>query len=165
VNATPRQAHLALGPLVAALGAALLIVSLFLDWYDTFTAFTVFEFLDLLLLMLALAAIVPLVAGLGMGRSPISPGVSLAVAVFSLLVVFSQIVNHPPGANGLDKELGIWLALSGAALMIAGAVLGYAHISLAVETRTRTAPPPARHDEPATEPLADQPRRDDPGRL
>jgi hypothetical protein len=143
---------------VAAGGAVLLIVSLFLDWYDTFTAFTVFEFLDLLLLMLALAAIAPLVAGLGSVRTPISPAVSLGIAVFALLVVLSQIVNHPPGANGLDKELGIWLALSGAALMVAGAVLGYAHISLAVETRPRaaapprpappSAPPPAAREEP-----------------
>jgi hypothetical protein len=164
VNATPRQAHLALGPLIAAVGAALLIASLFLEWYDTFTAFTVFEFLDLLLLMLALAAIVPLVAGLGVGRTPVSPGLSLAVSVFALLVVFSQIVNHPPGANGLDKDLGIWLALSGAALMVAGAVLGYAHISLAVETRPRAAQSRAPHDDAATEPLADRPPRDEPGR-
>jgi hypothetical protein len=162
VNATPRQGHLALGPFVAAVGAVLLIVSLFLDWYDTFTGFTVFEFLDLLLLLLALVAIAALAAGLGLLRMPVSPGVSLVVAVFALLVVFSQIVNHPPAANGLEKELGIWLALSGAALMVAGAVLGYAHISLAVETRPR-APRPAPRDEAATEPLADRPRRDEPG--
>jgi hypothetical protein len=157
VNATPRQTDLALGPLVAAVGAVLLVVSLFLDWYDAFTAFTVFEFLDLLLLLLAIAAVASLLAGLGVLRVPISPGVALGVAVFALLVVVSQIVNHPPGANGLDKELGIWLALSGAALMVAGAVLGYAHISLAVETRPRPAsprpappstPPPAGREEP-----------------
>jgi hypothetical protein len=157
VNATPRHTDLALGPLVAAVGAVLLIVSLFLDWYDTFTAFTIFEFLDLLLLMLALVAIAWLVAGLAALRVPISAGVALGAAVFALLVVVSQILNHPPGANGLDKELGIWLGLSGAALMVAGAVLGYAHISLAVETRQRaapsrpappSAPPPAGREEP-----------------
>ena len=161
MNATPRQAQLALGPLIAAVGAALLIVSLFLDWYDTFTGFTIFEFIDLLLLMLALVAIASLVAGLGLVRMPVSPGVALGVSVFALLIVFSQIVNHPPGANGLEKELGIWLALSGAALMVAGSVLGYAHISLAVETRPRAAPPrpappstppPGGREEP-TEPL------------
>jgi hypothetical protein len=140
------------GPLVAAVGAVLLIVSLFLDWYDTFTGFTIFEFLDLLLVLLALVAIASLAGGLGLVRTPISPGVALGVSVLAVLIVFSQIVNHPPGANGLEKELGIWLALSGAALMVAGAVLGYAHISLAVETRSRTtAPPPTappRPDEP-----------------
>jgi hypothetical protein len=53
--------------------------------------------------------------------------------------VLSQIINDPPAVvgTGRDKDIGIWLALSGAALMVAGAVLGYAHISLAVETRPR----------------------------
>jgi hypothetical protein len=166
MNAAPRQGHLAVGPLVAAAGAVLLIVSLFLDWYDRFSGFTVFEFIDLLLLMLGLAAIAALAGSLGLFRPAVSPGVSLAVAVFAVLVVCSQIVNHPPAANGLDKELGIWLALSGAALMVAGAVLGYAHISLAVETRQRAAPPP-RRDEASTEPIVDPaapPRRDPPER-
>jgi hypothetical protein len=42
-------------------------------------------------------------------------------------------------------------------------VLAYAHISLAVETRPRAAPPA---DAAATEPLAERPpRRDEPERL
>jgi hypothetical protein len=54
-------------------------------------------------------------------------------------VVLSQILNDPPQVigPGPDKDIGIWLALSGSALMVAGAVLGYAHISLALETRPR----------------------------
>ena len=56
---------MALGPLVAALGALLLIVSLFLDWYEDLTAFTVFEFLDLLLFGLALVTLAALAATLG----------------------------------------------------------------------------------------------------
>jgi hypothetical protein len=160
VNAAPRHAQLAFGPLVAAVGGVLLIVSLFLDWYDTFSGWTIFEFLDLLLVLLALASIASLAGGLGLVRPGVPPGLSLALAILALLVVFSQIVNNPPAANGLDKELGIWLGLSGAALMVAGAVLGYAHISLAVETRPRAAPP----DRASTEPLADRPRPGDPGR-
>jgi hypothetical protein len=163
VNAEPRHTQLAIGPLIAAVGAVLLVVSLFLDWYEDFTAFTVFEFIDLLLVLLALAAVASLAAGLGLVRAAVSPGLSLAVALFAVLVVVSQIVNHPPAANGLEKDLGIWLGLSGAALMVAGAVLGYAHISLAVETRPRV----PRHEDP-TRPLADPPpppRRDDTERL
>jgi hypothetical protein len=162
VNAAPRQGQLPVGPLVAAVGAVLLIVSLFLDWYDTFSGWTMFEFIDLLLVVLALSSIASLAGGLGLVRPAVSPGLSLSVAVFTVLVVLSQIVNHPPGANGLDKDLGIWLGLSGAALMVAGAVLGYAHISLAVETRPRAAPPP--REEAATEPLTDPPRRGEPER-
>jgi hypothetical protein len=135
----PRQTQLAVGPLVAALGAVLLIVSLFLDWYETYTGFTVFEFLDLLLLLLGLATIAALAGGLGLMRPAVPPALSLGLAVLTAFVVLSQILNDPPLVigPGPDKDIGIWLALSGSALMVAGAVLGYAHISLALETRPR----------------------------
>jgi hypothetical protein len=140
VNAQPRPTQFPVGPLVACAGAVLLIVSLFLDWYEQITGFTVFEFLDLLLVMLALATIASLAGGLGLVRPAPSPGVSLAVAIFTVLVVASQVVNDPPavaGHSGPGKDVGIWLALGGSALMVVGAVLGYARISLAVEARRR----------------------------
>jgi hypothetical protein len=141
VSTEPRHAsRFPVGPLVASIGAVLLIVSLFLDWYDQITGFTVFEFVDLLLVMLALATIASLAGGLGLVRAAPSPGVSLAVAIFTVLVVGSQVVNDPPavaGEAGPGKDIGIWLALAGAGLMVVGAVLAYARISLAVETRRR----------------------------
>ena len=158
MNDQPRHAQLALGPLVAAAGAVLLIVSLFLDWYEDFSAFTVFEFNDLLLVILALATIAALAGGLGLARATFTPGIALAISVFTLLIVLSQVVNHPPAANGLEKSIGIWLGLAGSAVMVAGAVLGYAHISLAVETRPRG----PRHKDP-TRPLSDPPPPPRPG--
>jgi hypothetical protein len=140
VNAEPRHTQFPVGPLVASIGAVLLIVSLFLDWYEQITGFTVFEFLDLLLVLLALATIASLAGGLGLARSAPSPGVSLAVALFTVLVVASQVVNDPPavaGEVGPGKDVGIWLALAGSGLMVLGAVLAYARISLAVEARRR----------------------------
>ncbi|HLM08121.1 MAG TPA: hypothetical protein VK307_00325 [Thermoleophilaceae bacterium] len=148
------------GPLVAACGAVLLVVSLFLDWYDGRTGFTVFEVIDLLLVAGALVIVAQLAGGLGLFRPAISPSVSLGVAVLTLIVVVSQIVNHPPAAVGVDKEIGIWLALAGAAVMVAGAVLASAHISLAVEPRTAASPAPPRTgaaDGDRTEPLEDPP--------
>lgn len=135
---TPRQ-PLSLGPLVASVGAVLLIVSLFLDWYDQITGFTVFEFLDLLLVLLALATIASLADSLGvsMGPKP-TRGVSLAVAIFTVYVVASQVINDPPAVAGsavADKDVGIWLALGGSVLMVIGALLAYARISLAVDKR------------------------------
>ena len=41
----PRETHVPIGPLVAAVGAVLLIVSLGLDWYGPFSGFNSFEFL------------------------------------------------------------------------------------------------------------------------
>lgn len=193
----PRQTQLAVGPLVAAVGAVLLIVSLFLDWYQGITGFTVFEFIDLLLLLLAVATIASLAGALGLVKPSPSPTVLLGVALFTLFVVLSQLINDPPvvalaGVGAPDRDIGIWLALSGAALMVAGAVLGYASISLAFEPRSResdrdrdrdvtgvapAAPPPRPGPEPGrpvasdddpTRPLSDPaaPRRPgDPGRL
>jgi hypothetical protein len=126
------------GPLVAAIGAVLLIVSLFLDWYTDITGFTVFEFLDLLLVLLALATIASLADRLGVWAGPRpTPGVSLAVAIFTVFVVASQVINDPPAVagGGADRDIGIWLALGGSLLMMAGAVLAYARISLSVEER------------------------------
>jgi hypothetical protein len=161
VNAVPRQTQLAVGPLVASVGAVLLVVSLFLDWYEGLTGFTVFEFIDLLLVLLALATIASLAGGLGLVKPAPSPTLSLGVALFTIFVVLTQIINDPPavvGPGGQEQDIGIWLGLSGAALMVAGGVLGYASISLAFEPRSResdrdsgvTPPPP--QDRPAPEP-------------
>jgi hypothetical protein len=167
VNAEPRHTQLAVGPLVAAVGAVVLIVSLFLDWYEGFTGFTTFEFLDLLLFLLALSVIAALAAGLVLGRAVLPPGAALGVALFALFLVVSQVINDPPLVigPGRDKDIGIWIGLSGSALMVAGAVLGFARISLAVETRPRVAsaddysrpltdpPPSPRPDDTDTERL------------
>jgi hypothetical protein len=188
VNAVPRQTQLAVGPLIASVGAVLLIVSLFLDWYEGVTGFTAFEFLDLLLVLLALVTIFSLAGGMGLVKPAPSPTVSLAVALFTIFVILTQIINDPPAVvlSGTDQDIGIWLALSGAALMVAGGVLGYASISLAFEPRSRGtdgdvtgvtpgSPPPRPAPEPGrpvadddpTRPMSDPaaPRRpDDPGR-
>jgi hypothetical protein len=136
----PHSTRLPVGPLVASVGAVMLVVSLFLDWYHGVTGFTVYEFLDLLLVLLALATIASLVGGLGIVQPARAPGIALAVSIFTVLVVSSQLVNDPPavaGAVGPGKDVGIWLALGGSVLMVAGALLAYASISLNVETRRR----------------------------
>jgi O-antigen ligase len=162
VSTDSRETHLPIGPLVAAIGAILMIVSLFLDWYDDLTGFTVFEFLDLLLVGLGLAALFALVSAIGVIGTPIRPGVLLGVGLLALIIVLSQVVNDPPavvGPGGRDQATGIWLALGGAALMVAGAVLSTARIAISVEPRehggaaptvTRTDEAPTVADEPST---------------
>jgi hypothetical protein len=142
-----RETQVPIGALVAAIGAVLLIVSLFLEWYENVTAFTIFEFIDLFLLGLALATLVALAAAAGLLRVALMPGHVLAIALLALIVVFSQLVNDPPlvaNAGDVDKSTGIWLALAGAALMVAGAVLSTARIAIAVEPRSR----PGADEEP-----------------
>jgi hypothetical protein len=162
MNARPRETQIPVGPLVAAIGAILLVVSLVLDWYEGVTGFTVFEFLDLLLVVLALATLATLAAAIGLLHTPLRPGTPLVVSVLALLIVLSQVVNHPPAATERDLDTGIWLALAGAALMVAGAVLSSARIAIAVEPRERAAatPPPQPAAPPADQAptVADEPR-------
>ena len=142
MSARSREALIPVGPVVAAIGAILLIVSLFLDWYESpvrggLTGFTVFEFLDLVLTALAVVILVWLADAIGLIRSGMRPGVPLAVATVALVIVLTQIVNDPPAARNTPQDTGIWLALAGAALMVAGAVLATARIAIAVEPRER----------------------------
>src|SRR3954470_11291632 len=126
------------GPLLVTIGALLLLVSLFLSWFTgDVSAWQAFEVWDLVLFVLALAA---MVAGLGLAtqeaelidRRLLPPIVG---AVF--VIVAAQIIDPPPAAGGLDPDLGAWMALGGAVVMCAGAVLtlGRVHLALTVEGR------------------------------
>jgi hypothetical protein len=126
------------GPLLVTLGALLLLVSLFLAWFDgDVTAWEAFEAWDLVLFVLALAAIA---GGMGLTTQDVDlvdrrllPAGVLAVAV----IVASQIIDPPPAAAGLDPDTGAWLALGAALVMCAGALLTYGrvHVALTVEER------------------------------
>jgi peptidoglycan/LPS O-acetylase OafA/YrhL len=126
------------GPLLVALGAVLLLVSLFLTWFTgEITAWEAFEVWDLVLFVLALGAIA---AGLGLTTQDVELVdrrlLPAAVAVVAVIVA-SQILDPPPAASGSDPDTGAWLALGAALLMCVGAVLtfGRVHLSLTVEGR------------------------------
>jgi hypothetical protein len=158
MSARLREAQIPIGALVGAIGGLLLVVSLALDWYGPNTGFTSFEVLDLLLVVLGLVAIAALAAALGFLHTPLRPGTELVVGVTALIIVVSQLIGHPPAGINLDVKTGLWLALGGSALMVAGAVLSTARIAIAVEPRSRgaaAAPPPS--EEPTIR--AEEPRR------
>jgi len=157
-----RETHIPIGALLAAIGGVLLIVSLGLDWYGDFSAFTSFEVWDLVLVVLGLLTLALLAAALGLVRTPFRPGTGLVVGATALIIVISQLINHPPAGIDLDEGTGLWLGLAGSALMLLGAVLSTARIAISVEPRGRGAtvttggpgpedPPPARPATPADE--------------
>jgi hypothetical protein len=126
------------GPLLLTLGALLLLVSLFLDWFSgEITAWEAFEVWDLVLFVLALGAIA---AGMGIAAQQVD-GIDrriLAAGVVAIaVIVAAQILDPPPAATGQDPEMGAWLALGAALVMCAGAVLtvGRVHVALMVEGR------------------------------
>jgi hypothetical protein len=139
--------------LVIAFGAILLLVSLFLDWYgaergaEAISAWTSFELVDLLLALVALAAIAAALEPLARRTSHVPDTVGALGGPVALLLVIVSILNFPPAAQGFDAELevGAWLALAGAAIMCAGALLALNRVSLVVTPRdgARTAHTPS----------------------
>jgi len=118
---------------LVALGAVLLLVSLFVDWYDpSGDAWGVFEVVDVLL---ALAAVTCLVAAV-----PRYAAVQRAVpfvAFVALFIVAVQLIDPPPAAARDDLDAGAWLALAATVVMAAGAALSAASISVTVDVRSR----------------------------
>jgi hypothetical protein len=127
-----------MGPLLVALGALLLLVSLFLDWYGPLSAWDAFEVVDVLLAALGVLA---LAGGLGtLARDDIAlvdrrwlPGIVLAVAV----LVIAEIIDPPPAAADLSPDTGAWLAFAGAIVMLIGAVLSLGRVSVSVSVAER----------------------------
>ena len=123
------------GMLLMGVGAILLLVSLFLDWFEPgLSAWTAFEVWDLVLAALALMALAGVVSRLEFGtRRPDSW--LLLPAIVAPVVVVGALLNHPPAAQGLDQDpmIGIWLALAGSLLMALGALAAIARISVALD--------------------------------
>lgn len=167
--------------MVVALGAIILFVALFLDWYgadrgfgdDAVSAWTSFELVDLLLALIALGAIAAVLEPLARGTSSIPQAIAAVAGPAALVLVLVSIINKPPLLQiaDLELEIGAWLALAGAAIMCAGALLALNRVSLVVAPRDSTpaaqsspspthSPPPSgdatRASETQTQPLPPQ---------
>jgi hypothetical protein len=144
------------GPVLVGLGAVLMLVSLFLDWYEpAITAWQAFEVLDLLLAVLAIAALVVVVGTLRPDAAVLERQALPLIVGALLVIVASQILDPPPGVAG-DPLIGAWLALAAALVMVLGTVLTLGRVSLAFEvegrdTRRRVAAVDHRTDPTTTE--------------
>jgi hypothetical protein len=120
---------------LVAIGAVLLLVSLFVDWYRPGgDAWAVFEAVDLALAGAAICALLAVAPRLGSGAL----GRALpVVAAIALGIVVVQLVDPPPVVADSDLETGAWLALAATAIMATGALLGAASISVTVDVRGR----------------------------
>jgi hypothetical protein len=161
-----RESQVDAGTLLAGLGALLLLISLFLDWYgepgggdDGLSAWNAFEVIDIVLAGLALAVAYGTVSALA-GRGWPRLGAPARIAgPLALVLVAVSIVNEPPVLAFVDPDLevGIWLALAGALLMTLGVLLERVRVSFVVSPREPAAgpgPPAPPHDpEAETRPL------------
>lgn len=123
------------GHLLVGLGAALLLLSLFLNWYRRgVDAWTAFEAWDLILAALAIAALVAVASRLGFG-APRPTSWLIGPGVAALVIVVFLIIDPPPVVAGADASgTGLWLALVAAILMALGALLSVARVSVALTT-------------------------------
>jgi hypothetical protein len=125
------------GPILVALGALLLLVSLFLEWYGPLNAWEAFEVVEVLLAGLAVAALVvaggQLMPDVEYGDRRWLPALVVAVSV----LVAAELVNPPPAAGDESLEQGAWLAFASALIMLAGGVLTVGRISFAIAVEGR----------------------------
>jgi hypothetical protein len=125
------------GPILVAVGAIVLIVSLFLDWYGSLTAWDAFEVVEVLLAALGATALViaigELMPDVEIGDRRWLPAIVLAVAV----LVAAEIINPPPAAGGQDPASGAWIAFAAAVVMFLGTVLTFGRVRFAVSVEGR----------------------------
>jgi hypothetical protein len=132
-------------PALTLIGAALLLVSLFLDWYmvpavppataDTpvGNAWAVFEALDVVLAGIAIVAIYLAYEGIT-ASDRIGEGWLLPLGLIAVVIVASQLLDPPPSVGATtDPATGIWMALGGAGVMLVGGILSGARVSVALE--------------------------------
>jgi hypothetical protein len=132
-------------PLLTVIGAALLLISLFINWYEApavppavvatelGNAWAMFETLDLVLAGTAIIAIYASYEQV-IGRERIGGSWMLPLGLLAAVVVASQLLDPPPSAGlTADATTGAWLALGGSGAMLVGGLLSSAKISLALE--------------------------------
>jgi hypothetical protein len=125
-----------ISPLIAAAGGLLLFISLFMHWYQpALTAWTAFEVWDLVLAVLAVV-VVWLAAAHAFLDAPLGDRSLAVLGAAAFVIVVSQIVNHPPAAQGASPQIGAWIALFGSALMAAGGALRWGGVSLHLNMST-----------------------------
>jgi hypothetical protein len=167
-----------LGEALAALGALLVLVALFLEWFAgggvSASAWEAFESLDLVMALIALAVLAAVAGAFEwLGARTLAP-----LGALLLVIVAVQLVEPPPGFGSADLGAGAWLALAGAGLVLVGGALRVASVSVTVSIGGKDArrrvdavdrrqggtpappppvpPPPVAPDEPtqATQPFS-----------
>jgi hypothetical protein len=131
--------RLTTGDMIAGVGGAVLLISLFLPWYgvsvdlagfsasESGTGWEVLGFIDILLFLISVGAIAVVVAKAA-GALPAdvpAPVVLLGLGALAVLLVIYRIIDIPtegdvPEQVDLSRKVGIFIALIGAAAVAYG---------------------------------------------
>lgn len=121
------------GAVLVAVGAVVLLISLFFDWYEPGrSAWEVFEVWDLVLAALALTAMWAATERV-LSTRPLPQRWLVVPGIAALVIVVASLLNHPPAAIGSGPMAGIWLALGASMAMAIGAGMSIARVSVAIQ--------------------------------
>ncbi len=127
-----------IGPLLALLGALLLLIALLLDWYAPgLTAWDVFELLDLVLAALAVGTGLAAVSALGAFAAGPDTRTLPWLTGAALVLVLATVIDAPPAVGQADADSGLWLALVGAVVMALGGLLVAARVRISFDVEAR----------------------------
>ena len=132
------------GDLLVLVGAIVLLVSLFLNWWSgptgeiSVSAWTALEIADLVLAALGVIAII-----LVLPASPGNVNFNKAGAAWlpwlgpiAILVIGASLIGDPPSVNGLSLAVGAWIGLGGAVMLSVGGFLRRVGVSIAIASRS-----------------------------
>jgi hypothetical protein len=140
------------GEWITGASGALLLVSLFLPWYEGAASLSAWETLAVLDIVLALIAAAAVLLVVVTATQP-APGVPVAMAslvalvgLIGLVLVLVRVANLPDGADG--REWGLFVGLAGAVGIVAGAFVAMRDERLSppgrhTDSTGRPAPPPS----------------------
>src|SRR5262249_26304562 len=77
-------------------------------------------------------------------EAPVREGAPALIGVAALVIVLSQLVNHPPAAQGASIQSGAWVGLGGSALMAIGGVLSGSTVSISLPSLPKRERRPTR---------------------
>jgi hypothetical protein len=126
-----------IGPILVTLGAVVLLVSLFLDWYGGLSSWEAFEVVEVMLAGLAVFALVIAAGLLVPDLEYVERRWLPAVVIGVVVLVAAEIIDPPPAAGDETAATGAWLAFGAAFVMFAGAVLTFGRVSFAVSVEGR----------------------------
>ena len=126
-----------IGPVVLGLGAILVLVALFLEWYGQLTAWDTFELADVVLAALAVAGLAAAVGLLTPDADYLDRRAIPWVVGAMFVLVLAELLNPPPAAGGQELGTGAWLVFAGAIVMAIGAILSLGRVSFAVAVEGR----------------------------
>jgi hypothetical protein len=141
-----------IGPFVLALGALVLLVSLFLPWYSFIgqvegddiivgaghgNAWQMFEIADLLLTALAIAAFIGALGLITATVDYVDRRYIPWIVGAAFVLIANQIIQPTVGLDTGDLGTGAWVAFASTIVMVLGAVLSLTKVSFAVAVEGR----------------------------